>query len=199
MFNFFNKNIIKGFKVCKNSDRSKKYGIASDSLKGLNEKIGEKFKIKDFQLFYDDALINEEFYKTIPNQSTLIIVEDGETYKTDFDVIFDLFRKTNHETFNARDLINNFITNNKNEDLIMTVIKLQNEMEEKTKVSDRESHPEWFSNLDSKKNVTKEAIMRTKAKDRIKGYFYKTKDELTKSRIYQELTSLNAFLIVHMI
>jgi len=82
-------------------------------------------------------------------------------------------------------LINNFISNNENKDLIKTVIKAQNEMEEKTKVSDRENHPEWFSNIDSKKNITKEAIMRTKARDRIKGYFYKTKDELTKSRIYQ--------------
>lgn len=100
-------------------------------------------------------------------------------------MIFDLFRKTYHDTFNARDLIKNFVTNNENKDLIATVIKVQTEIEEKTKVSDRESHPEWFSNLDNKKNITKEVIMRTKARDRIKGYFYKTKDELTKSRIYQ--------------
>lgn len=82
MFNFFNKPAIKGFKVCRNSDRSKKYGLASDSLKVLIQKIEEKLKIKDFQLFYDGALINEEFFKTIPNQSTVIVVEDGETYKT---------------------------------------------------------------------------------------------------------------------
>jgi len=82
MFNFFNKNIIKGFKVCKNSARNKKCGIASSTLKVLYEKIEEKFKIKDFQLFYDDALLNEEFFKTIPNQSTIIIVENGETYQT---------------------------------------------------------------------------------------------------------------------
>lgn len=82
MFNFFNKSTIKGFKVCRNSERSKKYGLASDSLKVLNQKIEEKLKVKNFQLFYDNALINEEFFKTIPNQSTIIIVEDGETYKT---------------------------------------------------------------------------------------------------------------------
>ncbi|XP_070492833.1 uncharacterized protein Drep4 [Chironomus tepperi] len=199
MFSFFNKNIIKGFKVCKNTDRSKKYGIASDTLKVLYEKIEVKLKIKDFQLFYGDALLNEEYFKTVPNQSTIIIVENGETYKTEFDVIFDLFRKTYHETFNARDLIKNFIINHKNENLIKTVIKVQNEMDEKTKISDREKHPEWFSNVDNKKNITKEAIMRTKAKDRIKGYFYKTKDELTKSRIYQELIFLNAFSIVHIL
>lgn len=101
----------------------------------------------------------------------------------DFDVIFNLFQKTYHDTFNARDLIKKLLINNQN-DLMDAVLQVQNEIEEKTKISERDNHPEWFENVDSKKS-TKEEIMRIKAKDRIKGYFYKTKDELTKARIYQ--------------
>lgn len=84
----------------------------------------------------------------------------------------------------SRDLIQKFLVNNQNQDLIKAVLACQKDMDEKTKMSSRDSHAEWFSNIESRK-ATKEEIMRSKARDRIKGYFYKTKDELTKSRIYQ--------------
>lgn len=45
-----NKKPLKGFKVT-SVDRSKKYGIAADSLKMLKEKASEKFKV--FLLFMD--------------------------------------------------------------------------------------------------------------------------------------------------
>lgn len=83
MFNFFNKTDIKPLKVCRNQDRSKKYGIGAGSLRYLVKKIEEKFKIKNFELFYNDCLLfDENFFKTVPNQSLVVIVEQGDTYKT---------------------------------------------------------------------------------------------------------------------
>lgn len=83
MFNFFSKNVMKGFKVCKNTERNRKFGIAADTLKVLFEKIAEKFKIENFELFYNNCLLSDEnFFKTIPNQSIIIIVEEGDEYKT---------------------------------------------------------------------------------------------------------------------
>lgn len=83
MFNFFkNKTDLKGFKVCTNAERNKKYGIAADSLKTLIEKIKNKFQIENFDLYFDGTLLSDEFFKTIPNNSHIVIVKHGEEYKT---------------------------------------------------------------------------------------------------------------------
>lgn len=61
---------------------------------------------------------------------------------------------------------------------------MQAEVDEKIVQTKRDEDPEWFEGIDSK-ITTKEEVMRRKAQDRIKGYFYKTKDELTKSLVYR--------------
>lgn len=61
---------------------------------------------------------------------------------------------------------------------------MQGEIDDKIVLSLRTDDPEWFEGLDSKL-TTKEELMRRKAQDRIKGYFYKTKDDLTRSLIYR--------------
>lgn len=66
--------------------------------------------------------------------------------------------------------------------MLNAVIQVHDEIDEKTKKSGVDEHPEWFIGSDKK---SKEEVMRMKAKDRIKGYFYKTKDELCKSLIYR--------------
>lgn len=97
--------------------------------------------------------------------------------------MIELFRKTYQEAFHVRDLIKDFLINNQNQEIIQTLLKVHNEIDEKTKCSSKTDHPEWFEKISGKS--TKEEIMKMKAKDRIKGYFYKTKDELTKSQIYR--------------
>lgn len=94
------------------------------------------------------------------------------------------FKKINHEILNARDLIKEFISNNQNADVFKALTHVQNEVQKKTAQTLRESDPSWFEGIDSKL-VTKEEVMRRKSQDRIKGYFYKTTDELTKSSIYR--------------
>lgn len=101
----------------------------------------------------------------------------------DMDVVLEFFRKTHQEAFHARSLIKKFLEDNQNEDLIKAVIHVHNKIDEQTKCSNKEQHPEWFEKLENKS--TKEEVMRMKARDRIKGYFYKTKDELTKSQVYR--------------
>lgn len=84
----------------------------------------------------------------------------------------------------ARDLVRDFVLNNRDSDVFKALSHVQNEIEEKTELSTKEEHPSWFEGLDAKL-TTKEEVMRRKAQDRIKGYFYKTKDELTKSMLYR--------------
>ena len=98
--------------------------------------------------------------------------------------MIESFRKINHEILHARDLVKEFLSNNQNADVFKALTHVQNEIEEKIALTSRESDPSWFEGLDSKL-MTKEEVMRRKAQDRIKGYFYKTTDELTKSAIYR--------------
>lgn len=77
-----------------------------------------------------------------------------------------------------------FVNNNQNSDVLKALTHVQKEIEEKVAFSTRDLDPGWFEGLDAKL-ITKEEVMRRKAQDRIKGYFYKTTDELKKSSIYR--------------
>lgn len=98
--------------------------------------------------------------------------------------MIESFRKINHEVLNARDLVNDFVSNKQNCDVFKALSHLQTEIEEKIFLTNRKDDPDWFEGINSQLK-TKEEVMRRKAQDRIKGYFYKTKDELSKSTIYK--------------
>lgn len=70
---------------------------------------------------------------------------------------------------------------------------MQGEIESKSFLSLRSDDPAWFEGIDEKIK-TKEDLMRRKAQDRIRGYFYKTKDELTKSSTYR--TNISARKVI---
>lgn len=72
--------------------------------------------------------------------------------------------------------------------MLKAISHVQGEIDDKIALSLRSEHFEWFEGLDSKL-TTKEELMRRKAQDRIRGYFYKTKDELTKASIYRKNVS----------
>lgn len=88
MFSFFKKSpdkaLIKGFKVSLSTDRSKKHGIAANSIKTLRDKIEKKFKISHFNLFLSDGslLDDEEYFHTLLSQSDIIVAPEGEEIKT---------------------------------------------------------------------------------------------------------------------
>lgn len=108
-------------------------------------------------------------------------------------LIIESFRKINHEVLQARDLVREFVVNNRDSDVLKALNHVQNEIEERSGFSSRQEDPSWFEGLDLKV-TTKEELLRRKAQDRIKGYFYKTKDELTKSSIYR--TNAKARVII---
>lgn len=107
--------------------------------------------------------------------------------------MIEQFRKINHEILQAKSLVKEFVANNRNSDVFKALSHVQGEIEEKMVLSLRTEDPNWFEGLDSKV-TTKEELMRRKAQDRIRGYFYKTKDELTKSSIYR--TNVNARKVI---
>lgn len=114
MFNFFSKpsvsselkTKIKGYKVSRNSERSKKFGIAAGSLEMLKTKVGTKLKMKKFNLFLSDGLEidDEDYFQSLPAQSVIIVAEDGEEVKTGRRKI--IFLKFNFNLSNFRFGIN---------------------------------------------------------------------------------------------
>lgn len=102
----------------------------------------------------------------------------------DLQIIIESFRKINHDILHARDLVNEFVSNNQNCDVFNAIKIVQDEIDEKIVLTSRADDPDWFEGIEAKV-TTKEELMRRKAQDRIKGYFYKTKDELTKSLVYR--------------
>lgn len=98
-------------------------------------------------------------------------------------MLYETFRKVNHEILDAKELVNEYLKNKDNGDILKVLNKICSDNEERALLSSIDEHEEWFG--DDKKLKTKEEVMRKKAQDRVKGYFYKTKDELTKSPIYK--------------
>ncbi|CAO1405494.1 unnamed protein product [Diamesa hyperborea] len=184
---FGKKKQLKGYKVVKNSDRSKRYGIAANSLENLLNKVRIKLKIdigKCYLYLPDGSIVdNEEYFQSLPAQTLFVIGTENEGIKSDFQLLYETFRKVNHDIFNAKELVSEYLKNIKNGDILKVLNKICMDNEERALLRSIDEHEEWFGG--DKKFKTKEEVMRKKAQDRIKGYFYKTKDELTKSSIYK--------------
>lgn len=75
---------MKAFKVTANKDRSKKFGIAANSIEALNEKVKKKFGIESFELFLSDGSLidDEDYFLSLPAQSLIVVAEKGEEVKT---------------------------------------------------------------------------------------------------------------------
>lgn len=75
---------MKGYKVSLNSNRSKRYGIAANSLEMLKQKIISKLSLESFKLFLSDGSLidDEDYFQSIAAQSLIIIAENDEEVKT---------------------------------------------------------------------------------------------------------------------
>lgn len=84
---FFGKKLqLKGYKAVKNSDRSRKYGIAANSLETLLKKAQVKLNIQfgKCYLFLPDGSVvdNEEYFQSLPAQTLFVIANENEEIKS---------------------------------------------------------------------------------------------------------------------
>lgn len=100
--------------------------------------------------------------------------------------MYDAIRNVHGSTFNAADAIRYFISENQSEfeKFVVEYRSSTKQGVEKTRASKREDHLEWFEGLPATM-TTKEDVMARRSQDRIRGYFYKTKEEFLKSSIYR--------------
>lgn len=100
--------------------------------------------------------------------------------------MYEAMRNVHSDVFNTAEAIRNFVTDNRSE-FDRFVGEYQTTVQqtiEKTRASQRDEHSEWFEGLSPSLN-TKEEVMARRSQDRIRGYFYKTKEDLQKSPIYR--------------
>ncbi|XP_059618944.1 DNA fragmentation factor subunit beta [Phlebotomus argentipes] len=188
MFGFLKRNqsSAKGYKIS-NVGRTKKYGIVVSSLRDLLKKASAKFQIEDCKCFLaqDGTLVeDEEYFKSLPAQTLFVIAGKHDNVKTDFELLFEAIRSRNSALLGAGEIVRKFISENK-ESLLESLKQLEEKECKETELSLRQEHKEWFSGQDSRFS-SKEEVMAKRAQDRVRGYFYKTKDEITKSKIYRE-------------
>lgn len=100
--------------------------------------------------------------------------------------MYEGIRNINGNTFNTADAIRNFISSNRSEfDKFVNEYRLTTKQNiEQTSASQREMHIEWFEGVPATLK-TKEDVMARRSQDRIRGYYYKVKEEFQKSSIYR--------------
>lgn len=89
----------------------------------------------------------------------------------------------NSDVLQAGELITQFLSENKKE-ITDVLIQAQKQYKDMIDLSLKNDHKEWFQGQDLKLS-TKEEVMARRSQDRIRGYFYKTKDELTKNELFR--------------
>lgn len=105
---------------------------------------------------------------------------------SDFQLMYEAIRNVHSSTFTTADAIRNFISENRSEfdKFVGQYQTSAKDKIEKTRASERNEHIEWFEGI-SPNLATKEDVMARRSQDRIRGYFYKTKEEIQKSTIYR--------------
>lgn len=127
---------------------------------------------------------DESYFRSLPAQTLFVIAEKDEVVQTDFELLYEAIRSRNSSLLGAGEMVRKFISSNR-DTFLKTLNALEEKENKKTELSLRKDHSEWFSGQDSRFS-SKEEVMSRRAQDRVRGYFYKTKDEITKSLIYRQ-------------
>ncbi|XP_060522771.1 DNA fragmentation factor subunit beta [Cylas formicarius] len=177
--------MTKGYKVT-DAERKTRVGIAVKNLEELKKKTVDKFKLAhcpdeiDFQTPDGTLVDNDEYFQTLPAQTLLIWVKNGERAETDAELLYKTIREVNEEYLNAGEKVQEFFTEKMKNKVFKLAEVLKGIDVEKAKLSAKIDHPEWFEGLGTRAK-TKEEYLSMRAQDRIRMYFYKTKEELLKA------------------
>ncbi|KAK9885136.1 hypothetical protein WA026_010647 [Henosepilachna vigintioctopunctata] len=174
----------KGFKIT-DADRKTRVGVAAKNIDELKTKTIQKFKLQltpseiRFQLSDGTFVESDEYLQTLKAQTLLIWVKQGECAQTDAEILYKTIREVNNEYLTAGEKVQEFFTENMKSKVYKLAELLRGIDDAKAKISVKCEHPEWFEGLDTTAK-TKEDYMFRRAQDRIRTYFYKTREELRK-------------------
>ncbi|XP_053675703.1 DNA fragmentation factor subunit beta [Anopheles nili] len=177
---------LKGYKIT-DVERSRKFGVAANSLRMLRTKASEKFKIAACRVYLAQdgvEVADEEYFQTLPAQVLFVIADKDTIVRTDFELMYNAIKSAHTDLLHAGELAQQFVSNNQPE-ISKILLSAQRGRDDLIERSTRSDHAEWFEGIDDRAAKTKEEVMKRRGQDRIRGYFYKTKDELTKCSMYR--------------
>ncbi|CAK1546995.1 unnamed protein product [Leptosia nina] len=179
----------KGYKVT-DVRREKKIGIAAESLQELIEKSCKKFGFNvscaECRLYVaeDGTLVDDdEYLKTLPPQTLFILLQKSEKMVTDFDYYYNMIRSTKKDYIDTGRAAKEFLDTNLRDKFKLFQRYINAADNAKTLLSERSQDPDWFAGLEPSEK-TKEQSMSKRIKERMRGYYYKTKTALQSSELY---------------
>ncbi|XP_013199958.1 DNA fragmentation factor subunit beta [Amyelois transitella] len=179
----------KGYKVT-DVKREKKIGIAAENLEELIEKsrkkLGFNVSCADCRLFVaeDGTIVDDDDYlESLPPQTLFILLKNSEKMVTDFDFFYNMIRSTKKDYIDTGEAAKEFLSTNIREKFKTFQRYIAAADDARTMLSERTQDPQWFEGLELNEK-TKEQSMSKRVKDRMRGYYYKTKTALQSSELY---------------
>lgn len=179
----------KGYKVT-DVKREKKIGVAAESLHELIEKSHKKLEFNvscgecNLYVAEDGTLVdNDEYLATLPPQTVFILLKGSEKMITDFDYYYNMILSTKKEYIDTGAAAKQFLSTNIKEKFKVFQKYIAAADDARIELSERTQDPAWFEGLEPSEK-TKEQSMSKRVKERMRGYYYKTKSALQSSETY---------------
>ncbi|KAJ9581202.1 hypothetical protein L9F63_023620, partial [Diploptera punctata] len=161
--------------------------LTCNSLQELKRKGKVKLGIEEnvrVQMTDGTIVDDEDYFQTIPSQTLFLLLKPDEDAVTGTILLYNALKAVNIDYLKAGNAAETFFSNNLKEKLNLLSKLLKKESKKwNTKASTKDDDPKWFEGIDSR-SKTKEEFMTRRSQDRIRGYLYKTQDDLKKSPSY---------------
>ncbi|KAH8376941.1 hypothetical protein KR093_002306 [Drosophila rubida] len=182
---------MQGYKITDN-ERTRKYGIGANSLEMLIQKAQLKFPLQDLHIYLATdgfEVSDDEYFNSLPAQTLFIVAGPDAVITTDADFEFDKMRQES-PLLKVADIFYDFIEQHPDKfRRMITEYEHQKQRRAldntKAHLSLKVDHLEWFEGSEERFQ-SKEEAMAMRAQTRVRGYYYKTKEELTRNKLYRQ-------------
>ncbi|XP_017858413.1 PREDICTED: DNA fragmentation factor subunit beta [Drosophila arizonae] len=180
-----------GYKITDN-ERSRKFGIGANSLEMLLQKAQLKFPLQELHIYLaidGFEVSDEEYFNSLPAQTLFIVAGPDAVITTDADFEFEKMRQQS-PLLKVADIFYDFIEQHPDKFRRMITEYEQQKQRRaldntKAHLSLKAEHVEWFEGSEERFQ-SKEEAMAVRAQTRVRGYYYKTKEELTRNPLYRQ-------------
>lgn len=133
----------------------------------------------------DGTIVDEnEYFKTLPPQTLFILSPPDQPVAVGYEVLYNMLCSVHKDYLNVGKMAADFMSQDLKAKIrdVSSAIESQSS-QERSKLSKKEEDPLWFEGLDTIAS-TKEDFMFRRSQERIRGYLYKTQDDIKKSSLY---------------
>ncbi|XP_022220199.2 DNA fragmentation factor subunit beta isoform X2 [Drosophila obscura] len=180
---------MRGYKITDN-ERTRKYGIGANSLEMLLTKAKNKFPDLHIYLASDGFEVSDDDYlNSLPAQTLFIVAGPDAVITTDADFEFEKMRQQS-PLLKVADIFYDFIEQHP-EKFRRMISDYEHQKQRlvldnsKAHLSLKDEHVEWFEGGEERFH-SKEEAMAVRAQTRVRGYYYKAKEELTRNPLYRQ-------------